>query len=641
MAIINGTPIDDTIRGTAENDILYGHGGSDVIEGGAGDDDLYGGDGNDILRGQEGADRMYGGAGSDLFFVDDTTDQVFEEAAIGWDIVYTTLSYYALPENVESLRYVGNAFFFGSGNSGDNVLQGGAGDDTLDGREGADRMIGGLGDDFYWVNNVGDEVVEQAGEGYETIVIAGGITAYTLPANVERMVFAGLGNFQLYGNALDNILEGGAGNDILQGYAGADWMEGSTGNDLYFVDNIGDTVVELANEGIDTLRTTLSAYSLPTNVENLVYMGPYDVSFSGTGNALDNSIDGGDAADYIDGGAGADRMAGRGGNDVYIVDHVGDQVVEFPNGGVDEVRTALGSRNDHSKMYILPDRVENLTGTSSTGQGVYGNALDNLIKMGAGGDLVVLQDGGVDTVFGGGGNDFIYFGNALTVEDSVDGGAGFDTVGLLGSYDLTFAANNLVGIEKLAVYGSGPGFLPNKYKLTTVDANVGSGQTLMVAGLSLGEGESLTFDGSAETDGRFSLYGGKGVDALTGGAGRDILVGNFGADTLRGGGGNDMFEYRNALESTRTARDQILDFSAGDKIDLWNIDADNNAANGNSQFSFIGTGAFSYVAGQLRAVNMGGQWLVEADTNGDASADLSILVTTIGGHIIGASDFIL
>jgi Ca2+-binding RTX toxin-like protein len=623
VATINGTANHDHLTGTAEADFLYGF------------------DGNDTLNGKEGADRMYGGGGSDLFFVDDEGDQVFEDAIIGWDIVYTTLGYYALPANVESLRYTGSASFMGVGNSGNNGLMGGSGDDTLNGLDGADSMTGGLGDDFYWVNDNGDTVDEKAGEGYDSICIAGGITAYTLPANVERMVFLGSGGFQLFGNTLDNILTGGAWNDILNGYTGSDLMEGLAGNDLYFVDNVGDVVVEEANEGIDTIRTTLSAYTLPANVENLTYNGLFGIAFTGIGNGLDNVIDGGDAGDYLDGGAGADTMNGRGGNDVYVVDHILDQVIEHATGGVDEVRTTLGSRTEYNKMYILPHNVENLTGTSASGQGVYGNTLDNMMRMGAGGDLVVLHDGGIDTVFGGDGNDFLYFGGAYTTADSVDGGTGFDTLGLLASYDLTFAANSLLGIEKLAVYGSG-GFPPAQYKLTTIDANVAAGQTLLVAGLSLQGGESLAFNGSAETNGAFMIYGGKGTDTLTAGAGNDRLYGNLGADTLSGGAGRDVFEYRSAPESDRRAQDKILDFANGDKIDLWAIDADGNAANGNSGFTFVGSKSFTSAAGQLRVSNLSaGEWLVEGDINGDAIADLSILVTTTGGHILAGSDFVL
>jgi Ca2+-binding RTX toxin-like protein len=293
-------------------------------------------------------------------------------------------------------------------------------------------------------------------------------------------------------------------------------------------------------------------------------------------------------------------------------------------------------------MYRLPENIENLTGTSSSAQGVYGNGLDNVVTLGSGGDLVVLDGGGNDTVRSGGGNDFIYFGNAFTALDSVDGGSGNDTLGLLGHYELTFGAASLVGIEKLAMYGSGSpyGFGFN-YVVATVDANVVAGKQLMVAAQSLSATESLAFNGSAETNGSFNVRGGKGTDTITGGAGADILWGNLGADTLAGGGGNDLFQYRSGAESAGQSHDRILDFSAGDKIDLKAIDADANAANGNSKFAFIGDAAFTRVAGQLRVTEVDGSMLVQGDMNGDGWADLQILVTVSPGHIMAATDFIL
>jgi HEAT repeat protein len=150
--------------------------------------------------------------------------------------------------------------------------------------------------------------------------------------------------------------------------------------------------------------------------------------------------------------------------------------------------------------------------------------------------------------------------------------------------------------------------------------------------LSLRTGEHLTFNGSAETDGRFNIRGGWDSDTLTGGAGSDQLYGNLGADTLRGGAGNDAFEYYSAAESTSTSRDSILDFTLGDKINVVLIDADSNAGNGDTGFAFIGSAAFSNAAGQLRAVQgASGQWTVEGDTNGDGIADTSfVLVKGLG-----------
>jgi Ca2+-binding RTX toxin-like protein len=607
------------------------------------DNYLQGGVGHDSLNGGGGNDTMAGGYGNDHYYVDSRDDTVSEFAEGGIDMVLSFSTYYKLGAHVEGLEFRGDstASFTGIGNDQYNRLAGLDGDDFLDGGAGADTMLGGGGNDTYYVDRHGDEVFEEAGKGDDTIIVQN-MVSFTLAANVERLRFDGTFNFQAHGNALDNVLVTGSGNDMLNGGAGADTMHGGAGNDGYFVREAGDKVIEAANAGTDTVWTNLSAYTLPDHVENLSFDGILNASIVATGNALDNVIESGQGADTIDGGAGADRMAGGGGNDLYVVDNAGDTVVEFDGGGIDEVRTALGSRSDFTKMYVLPENIENLTGTSSAAQGVYGNRLNNIIKMGAAGDLVVLDGGGDDSVQSGGGNDFLYYGNAFTVADGNDGGAGMDTVGLLGNYHLTLGEKSLVNIEKLSVYSSGTPEGPgNSYNLTTIDANVGAGKRLMVVGQSLGASETLHFNGSAEKDGSFNLRGGKGADTLIGGAGADLLVGGRGADTLTGGAGTDTFEYLSVADSTRTVQDRILDFAKGDKIKLSAIDADGNAANGNGAFTFIGEQDFGNVAGQLRATRWDGGWMVEADVNGDSAADLSIFVSTSWSHVMSASDFVL
>jgi Ca2+-binding RTX toxin-like protein len=318
------------------------------------------------------------------------------------------------------------------------------------------------------------------------------------------------------------------------------------------------------------------------------------------GSSKGDTLYGGDDNDHLDGGAAADALHGGAGNDTYVVDNAGDQVVEGVDAGTDEVRTALGSRSDYTQLYSLPAHVENFTGTSSTGQGVSGNALDNVIEVGAGADLVVIENGGADSVSGGGGNDFLYYGGAFTNADANNGGAGLDTVALVGNYDLTFDTDDLVSIERLTLYSSGNPSQPAGYKLATNDANVASGELLTVIGRSLTASEALTFDGSAEKDGKFAIYSGAGADTLTGGAkndvlnggagsdvlfggeGKDLIIGGLGADTLWGGTERDVFAYSGAAQSnTQNGVDSIRDFQVGvDKINLRQFDANGDASDG-------------------------------------------------------------
>ncbi|HEY0087126.1 MAG TPA: calcium-binding protein [Allosphingosinicella sp.] len=388
--------------------------------------------------------------------------------------------------------------------------------------------------------------------------------------------------------------------------------------------------------------------------------------FGGSGNdrldgtIKDDQLYGGAGDDQLHAGVGTDLMVGGAGNDSYIVDS-DDTVVENFGEGIDHIETPAGSKLDPSAMYQLPANVENLTGTGYYfGQGVYGNALDNVIKMAASSDLVVLQDGGNDRVEAGAGDDFLYWGAAFNNADSNHGGEGFDSVGLLGNYSLILDADDLVSIEKLAVYSSGNPAQPASYALTTHDANVLAGQQLLVIGSSLTGSESLSFDGSAELDGFFKIRSGRGADTLIGGAkrddiqggegndlirgngGKDSVQGGLGADELWGGEGADRFVYTGTAESPALAAgtDWIKDFEVGvDKIHLRPIDANGNAADGLTAFSFIGGSAFSGTAGELRVISNGSASFVQADINGDGNADFAIQVTTTSIYPLGRNDF--
>ena len=226
---------------------------------------------------------------------------------------------------------------FGLG--GDDILFGNGGSDTLDGGTGADTMSGGTGNDTYIVDDIGDSVIENSGEGTDTVRTT--LAAYALTANVEHLRFVGSGGFtgtgndlnneiyggsgndtlsggdghdQLYGGGGDDSLLGGDGHDVLSGGAGADAMAGNDGNDAYVVDDNGDVVTELSGEGVDIVYSFLATYTLAAEVENLQWNGAGN--FTGTGNSLDNIIYGGGDDDNLSGGDGNDVLRGSAGNDV-------------------------------------------------------------------------------------------------------------------------------------------------------------------------------------------------------------------------------------------------------------------------------------------------------------------------------------
>jgi Ca2+-binding RTX toxin-like protein len=138
------------------------------------------------------------------------------------------------------------------------------------------------------------------------------------------------------------------------------------------------------------------------------------------------------------------------------------------------------------------------------------------------------------------------------------------------------------------------------------------------------------------------MVGGAGNDTLTGGNGNDTLIGGAGSDSLNGGAGNDRFDFDLVSDSPAgpALRDSIVGgFSHGfDLIDLATIDA-NTLVAGNQAFAFIGSAAFSGVAGQLRYSNYSGTVIIDADVNGDSTADMQILVA--GTNFMTGTDFIV
>ncbi|HEV2596897.1 peroxidase family protein, partial [Sphingopyxis sp.] len=254
--------------------------------------------------------------------------------------------------------------------SGNDVMMGTDGDDQLNGFGGADTATGGLGNDWYFVDNMGDQVIDGIGQGSADRVFAN--TSYRLTAGAEIEVFstdnhAGTAAINLtgneladtiYGNAGTNILRGESGNDRLYGLggndqlvggAGLDVTVGGAGNDWHFVDNMGDQVVDGVGEGAVDRVFTSTNYRLGAGAEIEIFSTDNHAGTAAinlTGNELANTIYGNDGANTVEGGAGNDYLFGLGGNDRlfggtgvdvttggagddwHYVDNAGDQVVE-------------------------------------------------------------------------------------------------------------------------------------------------------------------------------------------------------------------------------------------------------------------------------------------------------------------------
>ena len=529
---------DTNVYGTSGADLITpGYGGAHVVGDGAdnivaagGDDTIDAGGGNDTIDGGAGNDSMSGGQGDDTYYVDTAGDEAVEAAGEGNDTVIASADY-VLGDNVEALVLDGYGLA-GTGNGLDNTITGTAGNDTLDGGAGNDTLTGGAGNDTYVVDAAGDVVVEAAGDGNDTVIAS---VDYTLGDNVEALVLSGAG-LAGTGNAGNNAITGTAGNDTLDGGAGTDTLTGGAGDDVYYVDNASDVIVESAGGGSDTVVASVN-YTLGAGaeVEKLVLAG---TAHSGTGNAFANTIVGTAGNDTLNGGAGADTLDGGGGNDTYYVDNAGDTVVEAAGGGTDTVVTSI----DYS--LTAGSAIENLTLTGTAHLAV-GNSGDNLITGGSGNDTLD-GGGGLDTLAGGAGNDtYVVHGTTDTLVEAAGGGT--DTVLSSVDYTLTEGSN----IENLTLSGT---------------AHHGVGNS----------GDNL-------------LTGGTGADSLEGGQGNDTIDGGAGADTMAGGDGNDTYYVDNpgdvVVETATGGTDTVVvnsDWTLADNIENVRLSGSGHVLTGNA-----------------------------------------------------------
>ena len=661
-----GTSGHDRLVGLAGDDQLIGLAGHDLLDGGTGADELTGGFGDDeyivddlgdvvteltdegidtvrsmvtrtleadvenltltgsaanngtgnaldnVLIGNSGVNVLGGGGGNDTYMVG-AGDRVVELTGEGTDTVQTDTSV-TLEANVENLTLTGSASLIGVGNELDNVLKAYGSISMLAGGDGNDTyLIGPNGDD--------DILVETVTGGIDR-VIAG--HDYRLPANIENLILLDprmpdFESFSLipygsseqsvtgYGNNSENILIGGRANNVLDGGPGADTLIGGDGNDTYVVDNVGDMVIEEANEGVDNVQSTVS-YSLSANVENLSLIG---IAFiNGTGNELDNVVIGSEDANVLSGLTGDDTLAGRLGND-RLMGGTGHETYLFNLGdGIDTIEdvAAVGEGNriqfgvgiSWNDLTVMHDEVaRTLTiqvGTSGTDRLV----LNGFDLTGVNGTPVVetlaFSDGsttslasffgptiteGNDTIATAAGDDVI---NALGGNDIVDAGAGSDIIAggagddtlMGGPGDDTYIYNSGDGVDTIndTSLPGGTNTLEFGAGIDSADLSLDLGSLLMHIGTSgdalhlsnfdpnnvlgprtietfrFADGTVLSYNQLVQrgfdltgTDGNDSITGTNVVDRITVLAGDDILVGGRGNDSLRGGAGNDTYIF--------------------------------------------------------------------------------------------------
>ncbi len=353
-AAINGTGngLNNTITGNTAANVLNGELGNDTLNGGDGNDTLNGGDGNDTLNGQDGLD----------------------------------------------------------------ILNGGIGNDTLDGGDDADTMTGGTGDDVYVVEDAGDQVIEAALGGTDTVQTS---VTHTLAANVENLtittgndgvngtgntenntITGGAGTNQLFGGGGNDTINGGDDDDLIDGGEGNDNLDGGTGNDEDIIIGGGGNDTINVSDGNDIVRYTANGFG------NDVING---FDFTGGSAATQDLID--LSALGINAGNFAARVgiAAAGANTLITVRDAALATI-----GTIQVNGVVNT-NITATDFLLSTAPGNTITGGAAGQ----------THNGTGNADTINGLGGNDTIDGNGGNDVIAGG---TGNDTIDGDTGDDTI---------------------------------------------------------------------------------------------------------------------------------------------------------------------------------------------------------------------
>jgi Ca2+-binding RTX toxin-like protein len=673
-----GSGGDNHLQGLGGDDLLVGLGGNDTLDGGTngfdgdtmdggvGDDFYIVDDSSDVIVDSGGIDtlrttvsftlqeglqieiiRYEGPAGGGVISLDTNTDNVMISNGQGITMSggggVNTISYTGVLDAVQVDLSTNSAVI---GAFTDNILnfqnaEGGGGDDTLfgtdaagnvlDGGAGADTMNGGNGSDTYFVDDAGDVVIESNALG---LLLAqgsppigflgiGGITDTIVAAidysiaslgGIENLRLSGLLAVSASGNALSNviigndignILTGGAGNDTLDGGAGLDAANYSIAAAAVIV-NLGVNSVVVGSDTIAAgtardggvvidLETIPGAIDTLISIENILGSLLNDTIFGGTAN---NILRGGAGNDSLAGAEGNDTLVGGAGNDTLngganfdAVDYSDAEVAANINLATGIVLNGLGNTDRVSlvEAAIGTDFNDTITG-GATAVLLLGNAGDDKLTGGAGNDTLDGGEGN-DTMVGGLGND-TYFVDAAPGDVITDTG-GVDTVASTVSYTLGATLEHLVLLGTADIDATGNAL--NNQLLGNSGANVLNGMggnDIMTGGAgddtyfvnAAGDDVNELADGGDDTvistvtflldaaanasienvtltgTAAANINGTAGVNILHGNAGANVITGGAGSDVMTGGAGNDIFIISAAGHHTA---DEFLDGGLG------------------------------------------------------------------------------
>ena len=524
--------IENVISGSG-NDFIGGTGGTNRLEGGGGNDVIFGGFGAaDIVIGGEGDDRFQIEAGN---VVGETID-----GGEGFDQLQLFGSGNAIYDFRDDTLVSIERAFVQHGTSGSISVRLAAA--QINGGLGAVDIAGDRGTATFGlsISMSGETTLDLTafqiggfGAPGDTVFIAGGSASETITTGDFATTFL---DFGIGGG---DTLIGGAANDTFDASTGdLDTMTGNGGDDRYFIDNVGDVVIEAAGEGTDTMLAYVDA-TLADNVENLELLLS---GLTGTGNALANRLTGTNGTDTLDGAGGNDRIEGGEGADALTGgDGIDTAFYGNATSGVQLDLRSLGSGGEAAGDTFAS--IENVS-ASRFADVVVGTQGANALIGGISGD-VLFGLGGNDQLIGGAGKDRLLGGEGA---DVIDGGANADVA--------SYAAASS-GITINLALGRGTRGEAAGDTLISIDGAIGSAFADVMIGFA---GVNVLFGG----DGNDYIDASSGNDIVRGDAGDDTVIGGAGNDRMSGGTGADDFVFADGY-----GRDRIDDFEDGiDTLDF-------------------------------------------------------------------------
>ncbi|MHA4870659.1 Ig-like domain-containing protein [Duganella sp. PWIR1] len=594
-----------TVTGTAAAGII-GNELANQLSGNAGANVLTGNGGNDTLNGGAGNDSMSGGAGDDVYVVDAAGDVVTELAGAGNDSVLTALASYTLSANVEKVSYTGSGSFKGVGNELNNVLTGGAGNDTLSGAAGWDNLDGGNGNDslsgddgWDFINGgAGNDVLNGGKErdylwgGAGNDTIDGGAITDRINFTDSNLVGYDQATVGVSVNLATGVAQDGQGGtdkliniNIVWGSIHNDTLVGSTAPVLeIFGGGAGDDTIDggAITGPLQENNNQVSYEDMGSGVAVDLQAGTADGEDSGhdtllninyvVGSYSDDELLGSDSGliEHFNGMGGNDTIDGRAGFDFVHYEHTGAGVVvnlatgEAMDGygGTDTLRhiegvvgswgndllTGGNADNDYMEIFVGNEGNDTIDGAQGYDRVEYGTSTAAVLVDLATGTAADGM-GGTDTLLNIEGVSGSAFNDTLNGSDGemelFEGGAGNDVVDGRGGYDVIDYERSKAAVVVNLATGTATDGLGGTDKLISIEEVFGSAFN-----------DSLT--GSAGDD---CLQGLAGNDTLIGGAGNDTLFGGLGNDSVAGGDGNDTLRAGTGVD--------VIDGGAGsDQLQL-------------------------------------------------------------------------